>query len=123
MNKIIILGILIGIISGIISGTGMGGGTILIFLLGTILKLDHHVAQASNLIFYIPTSISVIIYNIKNKKIDYRLSIIIIISGVIGAFLGAKFAGYTDVKLLKKCFGYFLVIIAIYEIYKLIKNK
>ena len=34
--------IIIGIISGIISGTGMGGGTILIFLLSQISGIEHH---------------------------------------------------------------------------------
>ena len=59
--------IFIGLISGIVSGTGMGGGTILIFLLTNLLGLDQHIAQATNLIFFIPTSISAIIVNIKNK--------------------------------------------------------
>ena len=44
---------LIGIISGIVSGTGMGGGTILIFFLTFMLGIDQHVAQATNLIFFI----------------------------------------------------------------------
>ena len=58
--------ILIGMISGIISGTGMGGGTILIFLLTFMMGIEQHVAQATNLIFFIPTSIVAIIINIKN---------------------------------------------------------
>ena len=62
--------IFIGLISGIVSGTGMGGGTILIFLLTNLLGLDQHIAQATNLIFFIPTSIIAIIINIKNKNID-----------------------------------------------------
>lgn len=116
--------ILIGIISGIISGTGMGGGTILIFLLGQMLGIEHHVAQAANLIFFIPTSIVAIIVNIKNKNVDLKIAIIISIVGIIGAILGAQVAIYTEVQNLKKYFGYFLLIIAIYEIYSLNrKNK
>ena len=49
--------ILIGMISGIVSGTGMGGGTILIFLLTFMMGIEQHVSQATNLIFFIPTSI------------------------------------------------------------------
>ena len=45
--------ILIGIVSGLITGTGMGGGTVLIALLTFVLGLDQHVAQATNLIFFI----------------------------------------------------------------------
>ena len=64
--------ILIGMISGIVSGTGMGGGTILIFLLTFMMGIEQHVSQATNLIFFIPTSIVAIIINIKNKNIDYN---------------------------------------------------
>ena len=43
--------IIIGLVSGIVSGTGMGGGTILIFLLTYISGLEQHIAQATNLIY------------------------------------------------------------------------
>ena len=46
---------IIGIIAGTVSGTGMGGGTVLILLLTTINGLEQHMAQAINLIFFIPT--------------------------------------------------------------------
>ena len=105
--------ILIGTISGIISGTGMGGGTVLIFLLGQILGIEHHIAQAANL---------AIIVNIKNKNIDLKLAIQISIIGILGAIIGAKTAVYTNVNSLKKYFGFFLLIIAIREIYILFKN-
>ena len=61
--------ILIGMISGIVSGTGMGGGTILIFLLTFMMGIEQHVSQATNLIFFIPTSIVAIIINIKINKL------------------------------------------------------
>ncbi len=119
--------ILIGLISGIISGTGMGGGTFLIFGLVYILGFNQHIAQATNLIFFIPTSIMAIIVNIKNKNLDIKTAMIVSATGVIGALIGARFAIITDVVILKKCFGLFLAIIAIYEIYtlfvKYIKQK
>ena len=93
--------ILIGIVSGIISGTGMGGGTILIFLLAFVNQIDQHVAQATNLIFFIPTSIVAIIVNIKNKNINMDTAIIVSIFGVLGAIVGANFAINTDVKKLR----------------------
>ena len=67
--------ILIGMISGIVSGTGMGGGTILIFLLTFMMGIEQHVAQATNLIFFIPTSIVAIIINIKNKNSNNNIYI------------------------------------------------
>ena len=93
---------LIGLISGIVSGTGMGGGTILIFLLTFLLGVEQHIAQAANLIFFIPTSIIAIIVNIKNKNIDIKLAILISIFGIFGAILGANISIHTDVNILKK---------------------
>lgn len=113
--------VLIGIISGIVSGTGMGGGTILIFLLSFILGIEQHTAQATNLIFFIPTSIVAIIVNFKNKNIDTKQAIIISIFGVLGAVIGANIAIYMDVRMLKKGFGIFLIFVTINEIYSIIK--
>ena len=113
--------ILIGIISGIVSGTGMGGGTILIFLLSFLMGIEQHIAQATNLIFFIPTSIVAIIVNLKNKNIDLKLAILISVFGILGAIIGANISINIDVKILKKCFGIFLAIIAINEIYSIFK--
>jgi uncharacterized membrane protein YfcA len=115
--------VLIGIISGTISGTGMGGGTILIFLLTVLCGIEQHIAQATNLIFFIPTSIVAIIVNIKNKNIDLKLATIISIFGILGAIIGANLSVHTDVKMLRKYFGMFLAIIALHEIYTIIKKN
>ena len=111
-----------GLVSGIVSGTGMGGGTILIFLLTFIMGIEQHIAQATNLIFFIPTSIVAIIVNLKNKNIDMPLAIIISVFGILGAIIGANISINIDVKVLKKCFGVFLAIIAINEIYSIVKE-
>ena len=117
------LEILIGTISGIISGIGMGGGTVLIFLLTFMLGIEQHIAQGANLIFFIPTSIVAIIVNFKNKNIDLKLATIISIFGILGAIIGANLSVHTDVKMLRKYFGMFLAIIAIHEIYTIIKEN
>ena len=100
----------------------MGGGTILIFLLTFIIGIEQHIAQATNLIFFIPTSIVAIIVNLKNKNIDMPLAIIISVFGILGAIVGANISINIDVKILKKCFGVFLAIIAINEIYSIVKE-
>lgn len=116
------LQIFIGVISGIVSGMGMGGGTILIFLLTFVCNIEQHIAQATNLIFFIPTSIIAIIVNIKNKNIDIKLGIYTAIFGILGAIIGANIAIYTDVNKLRKLFGVFLIIIVLHEIYSIYKG-
>ena len=114
--------IIIGFIAGIITATGMGGGTILILALGVFLGISQHIAQATNLVFYIPTSIVAIIYNIAKKNIDFKLSLPIIIFGIIGAIIGATISMNIDAGSLRKYFGFFLLIIAGNEIYSLVKE-
>lgn len=114
--------ILIGTFSGIFSGIGMGGGTILIFLLTTFAGLEQHIAQATNLIYFVPTAISAIIVNYRDKNIDTRLAKYISIYGIIGAIIGALISINLDVQKLRKFYGIFLAIIAIHEIYTLFKE-
>lgn len=111
----------IGIVAGIVSGTGMGGGTILIFLLTFMLGIEQHIAQATNLIFFIPTAIVAIIVNLRNKNIDIGLAILVSVFGVLGAIIGANISIHIDVGILRKCFGIFLAIITINEIYSIVK--
>lgn len=116
------LEILTGFISGIVSGTGMGGGTILILCLSIFLGIEQKTAQATNLIFFIPTSIAAIYINIKEKNINIKVAKLIIFWGIIGATVGAIIAQKLNVNLLRKLFGIFLAIIAIHEIYILLKE-
>ncbi len=111
-----------GVISGIVSGMGMGGGTILILILSLFLGLNQHVAQATNLVFFIPTSITSIILNTKDKMINWKIGIPVAVFGVIGAIIGASFAVNMEVNKLRRFFGIFLLAIAIYQTYSLIKQ-
>ena len=113
---------LTGIISGAFSGIGMGGGTILILILSVFMGIEQHVAQATNLVFFVPTSITAIITTMKEKLINWRIGIPVAISGIVGAIMGAKISVNMDVNRLKKYFGIFLMLITIYEIYSLIKT-
>ena len=62
-----------------------------------------------------------IIVSIKERLIDWNIGIWIAASGIIGAIIGAKISVKMDVAMLRKLFGGFLGVIAIYEIYYLIK--
>lgn len=111
--------IIFGIISGIVSSLGMGGGTILILLLSIFMGLEQHVAQATNLVFFIPTSIISIIMNLKSKQIDLKISKVIIIYGSFGAVIGSIISNKLQTDNLKRIFGIFLLIIAFFQIYEI----
>lgn len=114
--------IIFGLIAGIVTGLGMGGGTVLILLLSLFLDLEQHMAQATNLIFFIPTSIAAIFINLKQKNVDLKLAITVSIFGIVGAILGAIISHNISSNHLKKYFAIFIFIIALHEVYKLYKE-
>lgn len=101
----------------------MGGGTILILILTLFGNIEQHVAQATNLIFFIPTSIAAICINWKNKTIDKKVGLIVGGIGAIGAIVGALVSYKLNTQVLRRCFGVFLAIIALHEIYVIIKSN
>lgn len=119
----ILLPIISGFAAGIISGMGIGGGTILIPALSIFLSIDQHTAQGVNLLYFIPTAVVALFVHIKNKAIDYKIAIPIILSGIAGAIGGSALALVIHAKLLKKLFGGFLFFMGIYEICKKDKQK
>ena len=66
--------------------------------------------------FFIPTCVTAIMINIRNKKIDYSVAKFVIIFGIIGAIIGAKLSVNLPINELRKYFGIFLIIVAINEI-------
>ena len=114
--------IIIGLISGIVGGLGMGGGTVLILLLSMFANIEQHIAQGTNVIFFVPTAIAAIFVFIKNKNIKFKIGIPVCLWGLLGAFIGASISSNMEVGILRKCFGIFLIIIAIYQTYSLYKR-
>lgn len=114
---------LIGLASGIISGMGIGGGTILIPALVLFVNPDQHIAQSVNLLFFIPTAIIALVVHIKNKRVNFKLTIPIAISGLLGAYLGSRLAIALPGVFLKKYFGIFLLILGFYEMLRKDKKR
>ena len=111
------LKIIIGIFAGIFTGLGMGGGSVLILFL----NLEQHVAQATNLLFFIPSALVCIILNTKRKLINFKNAMFFIVFGVIGAVCGAVVSRNMPVTKPRKLFGVFLLFISAYEIYSYFK--
>ena len=97
----IFLLILFGIFGGILGGMGMGGGTLLIPLLTIFGGLNQIESQAINLIAFIPMAIIVLIIHTKNKLVNFKVSLPLIITGVIFSIIGSILANSTNTLTLK----------------------
>lgn len=104
---------LAGFFSGVLGGMGMGGGTILIPALTVLLGVEQHIAQATNLIAFLPMAA----FTLKVHGDNGLLKTGGLLSVVIPALLFSVATGFLAVFLpseaLKKFFGAFLVFLAI----------
>lgn len=106
---------LAGFISGVVGGMGMGGGTLLIPILTIFLLFPQKNAQAINLFVFIPMAIVSLMVHIKNKLVDFKVGIPVIISGTIFSVSGSILAGFVSNGVLKKIFGGFLLLVGVYQ--------
>ena len=104
---------LAGLVSGIVGGMGMGGGTLLIPILTIFLSFQQKSAQAINLLVFIPMSLVALVIHIKNKLVDFKVGIPIIISGVAFSVVGSYLASILSNKLLQKIFAVFLLLVGL----------
>lgn len=113
--------IVFGILSGLATSWGLGGGALLIPLLVNFIGIDQHIAQATNLIFFIPTALCSVIVNSKNKLVKYKLAFQVMIYGIIGTIIGSIISNKLNKIFLRKIFGIILLLIAIMEMYNFYK--
>lgn len=100
----------------------MGGGTLLIPILTIFFDFKQQLAQGINLLAFLPCSIVSLIIHCKNKLVDFKIGIPIIISGVIASVVGSILATNINSKILKQIFGVFLLAIGVFQLVMIIQN-
>ncbi|MCL2370584.1 MAG: TSUP family transporter [Firmicutes bacterium] len=120
--KIIIL-IIIGIIGGTFGGMGMGGGTLLIPLLTTFGDVSQHAAQSINLAAFLPMAVVALIIHFVKKRVVPKYALLIAIPAMITAIPSAILAIRFEGHILARCFGGFLVVLGVWQMYRVIKIK
>ena len=112
----IILILVCGLAGGIFGGMGMGGGTVLIPLITIFCGVEQHAAQAVNLVSFIPMAVVALIFHIKNKLVEFKPALWLIIPALISSIGAGFWANVTESGILRKCFGGFLIALAVYSI-------
>lgn len=116
-NMDYIILIISGILSGIFGSLGVGGGGVLIVFLTFFLGFSYTLASGLNLIFFVPIALFSIIIYLKQKRIDIKKSIFMIISGLPGAVLGTYLSTVIETSLLSKLLGAFFIIISLKSLF------
>lgn len=114
--------LLIGFAAGILGGMGMGGGTILIPALTILLGVNQHVAQAANVIAFLPMA-AIVLPAHKRKGLLHTDGVWqIIIPAIITAALFGQVMAVLPVDVLKKLFGFFLIALAVQQLFSVFSS-
>ncbi|SCY23662.1 hypothetical protein SAMN05192588_1811 [Nonlabens sp. Hel1_33_55] len=112
---IIIEGLVVGTITGIV---GAGGGFLIIPALVLLAKLPMKKAVATSLFIIAIKSLIGFLGDVQNLEIDWAFLLKFTALSILGIFIGIWLNKFIDGKKLKKAFGYFVLIMGIYIIYK-----
>ena len=119
----IILLIATGALCGILGGMGMGGGTVLIPALRIFFGTPQHVAQAANLISFVPMAIVALAIHFKNRRVEKKGLWLTVLSGLVFCAAGCFVARATDGETLKRIFGGFLIVLSVVQACSAITRK
>ncbi|AZQ44797.1 sulfite exporter TauE/SafE family protein [Nonlabens ponticola] len=112
---IIIEGLVVGTITGIV---GAGGGFLIIPALVLLANLPMKKAVATSLFIIAIKSLIGFVGDVQNLAIDWNFLLVFTGLSVIGIFIGVWLNKFIDGKKLKKAFGWFVLVMGIYIIYK-----
>jgi hypothetical protein len=112
-----------GLVAGVFGGMGMGGGTILIPVLTIFFGVNQQVAQATNLLSFLPMAIFSLRVHKKQGLLRTEGILPLILSALFTAILGGLVAVVAPAKALRKVFGLFLLALACGRAIGFINNK
>ena len=96
---------------------GMGGGTILIPVLTIFFGAEQKQAQAINLVAFIPMAIASLIVHVKNKRVETKGILWIIIPATVLSLAGSMVAQAINGEILKRIFGGFLLLLSVAQFF------
>ena len=109
---------LAGAVTGVLSGFGIGGGSLLLIYMTSFAGVGQDLAQGINLLYFLPTAATALPTHAKNGYIEKAALPPAILAGLAGTALAAWAATGMDVELLRRCFGVFLLIIGVRELFR-----
>jgi uncharacterized membrane protein YfcA len=108
-------GIVVGVLTGIV---GAGGGFLIIPALVLLAKLPMKKAVGTSLLIIAIKSLIGFLGDLSHMEIDWPFLITFTIISIIGIVLGVWTSKFISGKKLKKGFGYFTLVMAVYILYK-----
>ena len=110
--------LLAGAATGILSGFGIGGGSLLLIYMTSFAGVPQNLAQGINLLYFLPTAGAALPAHFKNGYVEKGALAPALLAGVAGTGVAAWAATSMDTDLLRRCFGAFLLVIGLRELFR-----
>lgn len=107
-----------GAATGVLSAFGIGGGTLLLVYMTAFAGVAQHLAQGINLLYFLPTAAAGLLSHFKNGFVDKKAALPAIGAGLLCCAVSAWASTGLDVSLMRKCFGVFLLIVGMSELFR-----
>jgi len=113
--SMVLLGLAIGVVTGLL---GAGGGFLIIPSLVLFLKLPMKTAVGTSLLLVAINSLFGFLFSLKQFEYDWTLLLTFTVLSGIGIFIGSRLAEKIPGNKLKKGFGWFLLVMAVFILIK-----
>lgn len=113
-----IIAALAGAATGVLSGFGVGGGSLLLIYMTSFAGVPQTLAQGVNLLYFLPAAATALPAHLKNGYVEKKTLLPAIAAGLVCSALAAWAATALDVEVLRKCFGGFLILIGLRELFQ-----
>ena len=113
-----IIAALAGAATGVLSGFGVGGGSLLLVYMPSFAGVPQTLAQGVNLLYFLPAAATALPAHLKNGYVEKKALLPAIAAGLVCSALAAWAATALDVEVLRKCFGGFLILIGLRELFQ-----
>jgi uncharacterized membrane protein YfcA len=113
----LIVSILAALLIAILSGLGVGSGGLLVIWLTEICGTAPVQARGLNLLFFVFSATSALLFHLKRRKINLKLAMFLASFALLGTFAGTFVGKAITPILLKKIFGIMLVSSGIYTLF------
>ena len=110
--------LLAGAAAGVLSGFGVGGGTLLLIYMTAFAGVDQHLAQGINLLYFLPTAATALPAHFKNGFVDKKTEGAPLPARPAGPPAGGGGAPAPGVGPPRRCFGGFLIVIGLRELFR-----
>ncbi len=112
---LIVLGLTIGVVTGLL---GAGGGFLIIPSLVLFLKLPMKTAVGTSLLIIAINSLFGFLFSLKQFQYNWTILLCFTVLAIGGIFIGSKLADKIPGAMLKKGFGWFVLIMSVYIVVK-----